>query len=142
MLNVIVGFDIGEKRIGVAVSDELLFTAQSTETIKINSLEDVVVEIEKTIKKYDPMEIVIGLPKMMNGEIGVQAQKIIDLVENLKRKLEIKINLMDERLSTVSANRVLIDGNLSRKKRKGKIDSVAASFILQNYLDARKIRNA
>lgn len=133
--NRIVGLDIGDKRIGVAISDELLITAQPVGYVKVNSYENIKLEIKKIVEEYNPFELVIGLPKKLNGELGIQAKKIIDMTQELKKMINVKIKLWDERLTTYLANKILLEGDSSRRKRKIKIDSIAASIILQNYLD-------
>lgn len=134
----VVGLDIGEKRIGVAVSDELLITAQPADTIKVDSVENAKLKIGKIAERYKPCKLVIGFPKNMDGKSGAQAKKIIDLTEELKKTLKIEIELWDERLTTVSANKILLEEDYSRKKRKEKVDSLAASIMLQNYLEANR----
>ena len=87
--------------------------------------------------QYEAGEMVVGLPKMMDGEIGIQAQKVLDFVEAMKSKVKIPIAMQDERLTTVSATRVLIQADVSRKKRKKVVDKMAAVLILQGYLDSQ-----
>lgn len=131
----IIGLDIGEKRIGVAISDELNLIAFPAVSIEINSCMDTELEIEKIVRKYNPAEVIIGLPKKMDGKIGIQAENVIKLADELRKRLNTEIKLWDERLTTVSANKILIESGVKRKKRKTKIDSLAASIILQSYLD-------
>jgi len=135
----ILGIDYGEKRIGVAVSDPLGITAQPVTVIeKKPSFEQDIVEINQILERYSSVkEIVVGLPKSMSGELGIQAQKVLEFVEALK-SLNIKITTWDERLTTVAAERVLISAGLSRQKRKKVIDKSAAALILQNYLDSKQ----
>ena len=134
----ILGLDVGTKTIGVALSDALGWTAQGLTTLKINTHAgdygiDQVVEIAKT-NEVDT--IVVGLPKNMNNSIGESGERSQYFVKLLALELtDVKITLWDERLSTVAAERSLLEADLSRKKRKAVIDKMAAVFILQGYLD-------
>ena len=129
------GLDVGDKTIGVAISDPLLLTAQGYKTISRESNKKDIKEIEDIIKEYNITKIIVGLPKNMNNTIGIQGEKVLDFVEKLKRRIKVEIILEDERLTTVSAERILLEGDVSRKNRKKIIDKVAATYILQNYLD-------
>ncbi|MCF6465661.1 Holliday junction resolvase RuvX [Clostridium sp. Cult2] len=133
----IMGLDVGDKTIGVAISDPLLFTAQGLKTIERESNKKDIKGIEDIIEEFNITKIVVGLPKNMNNTIGPQGKKVLDFVDKLKRKISIEIILQDERLTTVSAERILIEGDVSRKNRKKVIDKVAATYILQNYLDRK-----
>ncbi|MEE8638648.1 MAG: Holliday junction resolvase RuvX [Candidatus Margulisiibacteriota bacterium] len=136
----ILGIDFGEKRIGVAISDPLGLTAQAVAVIgKGESFKQDINELNKIIKKYGGVdEILVGLPKTMAGEIGVQARKVLEFVEALKNAFKIKISTWDERLTTVEAEKTLISAGLSREKRKKVIDKSAAAYILQGYLDRKR----
>ena len=136
----ILGIDFGDKRIGLAISDPLGFTAQAVAVIgKGESFEKDIQELKKIIKKYEGVdEIVVGLPITMSGEIGKQAQKVLEFVEALKGSFKININTWDERLTSVVAEKTLISAGLSREKRKKVIDKSAATFILQSYLDNKR----
>lgn len=131
----ILGLDVGDKTIGVAVSDPLFLTAQGLKTIKREGICEDLKELEMLIEKYDVFKIVVGLPKNMNNTIGLQAEKVLKFVEEIKEKLDVEVILEDERLTTVAAEKILINGDVSRKKRKKVIDKVAATYILQSYLD-------
>ncbi|MCF6464146.1 Holliday junction resolvase RuvX [Clostridium sp. Cult1] len=131
----IMGLDVGDKTIGVAISDPLLLTAQGYKTIFRESNKKDIKEIEDIIEECNITKIIVGLPKNMNNTIGIQGQKVLDFVEKLKRRIKVEIILEDERLTTVSAERILLEGDVSRKNRKKIIDKVAATYILQNYLD-------
>ncbi|HSH35864.1 Holliday junction resolvase RuvX [Schnuerera sp.] len=131
------GLDVGDKTIGVAISDPLLFTAQGLKTIFRESNKKDIKQIEEIIKEYHITKIVVGLPKNMNNTIGAQGEKVLDFVDKLKNRVNIEIILEDERLTTVSAKRILLEGDVSRKNRKKVIDKVAATYILQNYLDRK-----
>ncbi|EFK93596.1 Holliday junction resolvase RuvX [Finegoldia magna] len=130
-----IGLDVGDRTIGVAISDPFLLTAQSLMTIKRKSkIEDIEI-INGIIKEKEVSKIIVGLPKNMNNTIGPQAKKVKTFVKELRKHTDLDIEYVDERLTTVSATRVLIEQNVSRKKRKDVIDSVAATYILQTYLD-------
>ncbi len=131
----IMGLDVGDKTIGVAISDPLMLTAQGLKTIRRESIKKDINEIKMIIEEYNINKIIIGFPKNMNNTIGPQGKKVLDFVEKLKNRVNVEITLEDERLSTVAAERILIDGDVSRKKRKNVIDTVAATYILQTYLD-------
>ena len=134
----IMGLDLGDKTIGVAISDPLLITAQGLKTIRRESLKKDIAEIKNIIEEYNITKIVIGFPKNMNNTVGPSGEKVLDFVEELKKRIDIKILLEDERLTTVIAEKMLISGDVSREKRKKVIDTVAASYILQTYLDKRR----
>lgn len=130
-----IGLDVGDITIGVAISDPFLLTAQSLMTIKRKSkIEDIEI-INDIIKEKEVTKIIVGLPKNMNNTVGPQAKKVKTFVKELRKHTDLEIVYVDERLTTVSATRVLIEQNVSRKKRKDVIDSVAATYILQTYLD-------
>lgn len=130
-----IGLDVGDRTIGVAISDPFLLTAQSLMTIKRKSkIEDIEI-INDIIKEKEVSKIIVGLPKNMNNTIGPQAKKVKTFVRELRKHTDLDIEYVDERLTTVSATRVLIEQNVSRKKRKDVIDSIAATYILQTYLD-------
>lgn len=132
----ILGLDIGEVLIGVSVSDPSEIIAQGLESIRRVNLKKDLEAIKNLINEYETGKIVVGLPKMMSGEIGIQAQKVMAFVESLKKTAEIPIVMWDERLTTVSANKVLIEADVSRKKRKKVADKLSAIIILQGYLDS------
>ena len=132
------GLDVGDKTIGVAVSDLLGITAQGVKTIRRNGIKKDFKELEDIISTYNVEEVVVGLPKNMNNTIGPQGEKVLKFIEKFKKKFDLNVILQDERLTTVSAERALINADVSRKKRKGLIDKVAATYILQSYLDKIK----
>lgn len=128
------GLDIGDKRIGIAISDAMNITAQSKEVLeRTNHKEDLAV-IKGLIKKYEVGEVIVGLPRNMDGSLGPQADKVKQYYNFLKNNLDIPIKFWDERLSTQEAEKFLIKADLTRNKRKGIIDRVAAAIILQSYL--------
>jgi len=133
----ILGLDVGEKTIGVAVSDELGFTAQGIEVIKRKNKKEDLNRLEQIIKAYHIEEIVVGLPKNMDGTIGPRAEMIQDFAALLKKNFLLPVHFYDERLTTVSAEKTLLEADISRKKRKKVIDKMAAIFILQGYLDRK-----
>ncbi len=134
-----IGLDVGDKTIGIAVSDPSGLIAQGIKTIRRESLDNDIVEIKKIIDAFKVEEIVIGFPKNMNGTIGTQGQKVIDFVEHLKKEIDLPIMLWDERLTTVEVNRMLVESaDMRRDKRKKVIDKLAATIILQGYLDYKR----
>ncbi len=130
--------DYGDARVGVAVSDMLGITAQGVETIKNTGKKALFSRLGELIEQYKPAVIVIGLPKNMNGTLGERAQKSIAFEEQLKQIYDGKTVLFDERLTTVSAIRTLNETNTRGKKRKDVVDTVAAAFILQAYMERNK----
>ncbi|ACL69337.1 Holliday junction resolvase RuvX [Halothermothrix orenii] len=131
----IMGLDYGDRRIGVAISDKLGMTAQGQEVIIRKTPEEDLEVIKGLIDKYEVEEIIVGMPKNMDGSLGPRAEKTRDFIDFLQKSLDTPVKVWDERLSTVEAERVLIEADVSRKKRKGVIDKVAASIILQGYLN-------
>jgi len=129
--------DVGEKTIGLAVSDLLNITAQGLDTIFRQSYKKDFEALQKVIEKYDVNVLVIGMPRRLNGDIGIQGEKVKKFTEKLKRQIDIKIEFQDERMTTKMAENTLIQGNVSRKKRKKVIDKLAAVNILSVYLDKR-----
>lgn len=127
--------DVGSRTIGIACSDALLMTAQGIETIRRTSLENDFNRLRELISEYEVHEIVVGMPKNMNGTKGDRAEKTEEFVEKMKTVIDLPVTFWDERLSTVMAERQLIAADVSRKKRKGVIDKMAAVVILQGYLD-------
>ena len=132
----ILAMDVGDRRIGMAISDPMGWTAQGIETLERKNNKQDMEQIANIIKRYNPEKIVIGLPKNMNGSIGPQGQKVKEFAELLKSEVyKGEIIFWDERLTSVMANRLMIDADVSRAKRKKKVDKMAAVFILQSYLD-------
>lgn len=131
----IMGLDVGDKTIGVAISDPMLITAQGLETIIRQSYKKDMAKLENIMEEYNIVKIVLGFPKNMNNTVGPQAEKVLDFKEKLERRMKIEVILEDERLSTVAAERILIEGDVRRENRKSVIDKVAAAYILQGYLD-------
>lgn len=136
----IIGLDYGTKTVGVAISDELCLTAQPYETIErksANKLRQTLARIESIITEYGIEKIVLGYPKNMNNTLGERALATEEFKEALERRTGLPVVLWDERLSTVEAERVLKERGVRRENRKQYIDKLAASVILQNYLDAQ-----
>ncbi len=136
-MNRILGLDVGDAWIGVAVSDALLLTAQPLVTIKRESNKIAYEKIHDIMIKYDIEKVVVGLPKNMNNTIGPQSEKVIKFAEKLKNKFSVEIIYVDERMTTLMAEQVLIEGSVRRENRKKYIDKIAATYILQSYLDNR-----
>jgi len=136
----ILAIDYGDKRMGVAISDPLGLTAQGVAVIgKGETFEEDVKELKKIIKRFEGVdEIIVGLPKTLSGEIGIQAEKVLKFVEQLKAVFKIPINTWDERLTTVQAERTLAEAGLSSRKRRAVVDKSAATYILQSYMDSKR----
>ncbi len=135
----IMGLDYGTKTVGVAISDALRVTAQGIETItrkEENKLRRTCARIEELIGEYEVERIVLGFPKHMNNDIGERAEKTLEFKEMLERRTGIEVVLWDERLTTVAAERTLIESGVRREERKKYVDKIAAVFILQGYLDS------
>ncbi len=135
----ILGLDVGDKTIGVSVSDPLGITAQGITTIQRKNKEKDTAEIKKYVDLYNSQLIVSGMPKNMNGSIGPQGEKVIKYCNYLKNKLQIEVVFWDERLTTVAAHRAMLEADLSREKRSKIVDKLAAVYILQGYLDRLNI---
>ncbi|MUK87020.1 Holliday junction resolvase RuvX [Ornithinibacillus sp. L9] len=135
----LMGLDVGSKTIGVAVSDELGWTAQGVTTIKWdeNEISSADEELKEIITKYDIGKAIIGLPKNMNGTIGERGEASQAFAKHVEETHNIPTVLWDERLTTMAAERVLLEADMSRKKRKKVIDKMAAVMILQGYLDQK-----
>ena len=139
----IMALDLGTRTIGVAVSDVTGLIANGIETVRRTSPERYFSRLEQLVAQWEIGEIVLGYPKNMNGTIGERAKVSEQFAEELKNRFPgISVVLWDERLSTVAAERVLIDADLQRKKRRKVIDMMAAVVILQNYLDSRSLRRS
>ena len=134
-MNRVLGLDIGERWIGVAISDETFTIATPLVTIERTSNKTAYNEINKLLEKYQVKKVVVGLPKNMNNTIGPQSEKVIKFAEKLKNKFKVEIEYVDERMTTLMAEQVLIEGSVRRENRKKYIDKIAATYILQSYLD-------
>ena len=135
----IMGLDFGSKTVGAAVSDELLVTAQGLEIVRRKSegkLRQTLARIEELIQEYQVERIVLGYPKNMNNSEGIRCEKTQDFKEMLERRTGLPVVLWDERLTTVAADRVMMEVSIRREDRKNYVDKIAAAFILQGYLDS------
>lgn len=137
----IMGLDFGSKTVGVAISDPLLLTAQGVGIIRRkdeNKLRRTLARIEELIVEYEVSEIVLGLPKNMNDTLGERAELSLEFKDKLERRTGLPVVMWDERLTTVSADRVMMEAGIRREHRREYVDKIAATFILQGYLDYRK----
>lgn len=140
----VMGLDFGSKTVGVAVSDGLMLTAQGVEIIRRtseNKLRQTLARIEALIKEYEVGTIVLGFPKNMNNTIGDRAEKSLAFKEMLERRTGLPVVMWDERLTTVEANRTLMEGKVRRENRGQYVDKLAAVYILQGYLDCEGMKN-
>jgi len=133
----ILALDFGTKRVGVALSDELGWTAQPLETFQRKSLEADVAHIQELVRRYEERELVVGMPVALNGRTGPAALGVQQFVEALRMAVGIPVVSWDERLTSKAAERVLIAADMSRKKRKDAVDRVAAALLLKSYLEHR-----
>lgn len=136
----IMGLDFGSKTVGVAISDPLLITAQGIEIIRRkdeNKLRQTLARIEELIVEYEVSEIVLGFPKNMNDTLGERAELSLEFKDKLERRTGLPVVMWDERLTTVSADKVMMEAGIRREHRKEYVDKIAAVFILQGYLDYR-----
>ena len=134
----IMGLDYGSKTVGVAISDSLGFTAQGIEIVRRkseNKLRQTLARLEQLIEEYEVEEIVLGFPKNMNNTIGDRGMKSLEFKEILQNRTGLPVTMWDERLTTVEADRTMIEGQIKREDRKLYVDKLAAVFILQGYLD-------
>lgn len=137
----IMGLDYGSKTMGVAISDALQLTAQGIEIIRRkqeNKLRQTLARIEELITEYEVEKIVLGFPKNMNDTIGERAEKSLALQETLERRTGLPVIMWDERLTTVSADKAMMEAGIRRENRREYVDMIAAVFILQGYLDSCK----
>lgn len=138
----IMGLDFGSKTVGVAVSDSLLVTAQGVEIIRRkeeNKLRQTLARIEELIVEYEVEEIVLGLPKNMNATEGVRAELTLEFKDKLERRTGLPVHMWDERLTTVAADKTMMEAGIRRENRKKYVDMIAATLILQGYLDRRSV---
>jgi putative Holliday junction resolvase len=138
----LLGLDVGEKTIGVAVSDPLGLTAQGVEVIKRQGRERDLERLQELVQTFGIGTIVMGLPKNMDGSLGKQAEKVKILAALVQERLDLPVVLWDERLTTVAAERALLEADLSRGRRRKVIDKMAAVLILQGYLDRQRLQNS
>lgn len=131
----LMGLDIGSKRIGVAISDELGITSQPLTTLPAGKLPDFLAALRRLVDDYQVGAIVIGLPRHMNGDLGEGGEEVLKLGERIRQYLQLPVFYWDERLSTVAAERTLLEGDVRRGRRRQVIDRLAASWILGGYLE-------
>lgn len=134
----VLGLDIGTKTIGIAVSDPLGLTAQSLITLQRKNRQKDIERLQKLIKEYGVELVVVGLPRNMNGTTGRQAENVISFAAKIEKELDVPVEYYDERLTTVAAGRLLLEADLSRKRRRKVIDRVAAAYMLQGFLDRQR----
>lgn len=134
----LIGLDVGDKTIGVAVSDLLMITAQGVTTIRRKNLKADLAELKKIIDEYDVKKIIVGLPKMMDGSIGIQGDKVLAFTKKMKSVIDLPVDFQDERLTTALSEKILISADVKRNKRKQVIDKLAAVEILSTYIDRMK----
>jgi len=134
----VMALDYGEKRIGIALSDPLGITAQGMKVLERTSLKKDIAFLADTCREEEVAEIVLGLPRNLNGSLGPKAREVEKFGEALQQRLDLPVLYYDEWLSTVAAEKVLLEADLSRKKRKKVIDKTAAVIILQSYLDSKR----
>jgi len=133
----VLGIDYGDVRVGLSLSDELGFTAQRLCTLDVKE-DNVIDRIRDMIRKHDVKKIILGFPKNMNGSVGPKGEEVLKFKVELESGSEVQVVLIDERLSTEAAHRVMNEGKIKRKKKKAIVDQIAAQIILQNYLDQAK----
>jgi len=135
-----IGLDLGDKSLGVASSDvsQIIASTYTTIYFEKDDFQTAIESLKKVIKDLNPETIVLGLPKNMDGSIGFQAQKSLNFKEMIEKDIKIEVVLIDERLTSKMADSIMLVADLSRKKRKEKSDKLAATLILQSYLDRRK----
>lgn len=137
------GIDLGSKTVGLAMSDPTLTIASSFKTIFFSNedYESTIDEIKKIVTDYQVQKIILGLPKNMNNTLGERAQITMEYKKLLEDNIPVEVELLDERLTSVISNSILIEADMSRKKRKKKVDGIAAQIILQDYLNKEKNKN-
>ncbi len=139
----ILGFDLGTRTLGISISDYTNTIATTYKTIRFNEREydSIIPEIKNIVHEFNVQKIVLGLPKNMNNSIGDRGLETLEFKKRLEDNLNIEVIMQDERLTTVQATNYMLEADISRKKRKKKVDSLAANIILQTYLDTMKGRN-
>ena len=135
------GVDVGTKRIGLAISDELGIIAQSLLTLSCTTPENDTRKLIEIARQHNVEKIIVGLPKNMNGTLGKSAEHVLSFIQGIKEVTNIPVQVWDERLSTVAVNRTLLSANTSRRRRKEVVDKLAAVYILQGFLDSHRRLN-
>ena len=134
----VLALDVGDKRVGVAISDLTQILARSLKVIQRSSHQDDFAAVSLLVEEYEVERVVVGYPRSLDGTIGAQAEKVERYAEGLAKALDMPVLLWDERFSTVSAERLMREAGLRGKKKRERIDAVAAAVILQDYLDSRR----
>jgi putative Holliday junction resolvase len=134
----VLGLDVGARRIGIAISDPLSITAQGIETLHRKNKKYDLQHLNRVIREFEVQEIVVGLPLRMSGDEGIQAGKIQEFAEDLRKRFKLPVHLWDERLTSAEANRLLRETDLSIEKRGKAVDRMAAILILQSWMDSRR----
>lgn len=135
----ILAIDYGSRRIGLAVTDPLGITAQGLETLQRKNKRSDFARLEKLLREYEVREIVLGYPLRMSGQEGTQSQKVAEFAQELRRRFQLPVRLWDERLTSAEANRLLREADISIRKRAAAVDRIAATLILQSFLQARAV---
>lgn len=136
------GLDVGDRRIGVAVSDETATLATGFATMRRVGPRKDVKAVASLVREHGVGEVIVGLPRRLDGSVGIQAQKVLDFMDDLRAALGVPVVAWDERFTSVIAQQALVEADVSRRDRKAVIDKVSAILILQNYLDYRKLAEA
>lgn len=136
----VLALDVGARRIGIAVSDPLGITAQGLDTIQRKNKRTDFAQLENVIRQYEVVELVVGYPLRLSGEIGIQAEKMTAFAAELEKRFQIPVRLFDERLTSTEANRVLRESEISIEKRAKAVDRMAAVLILQSWMETRSRR--
>ena len=131
------GIDYGTKRFGLALSDPMGIVATGLPTWERKEAEQDLAHLRNTVEAKEVERVVVGLPRHMNGSLGPEAEEVLQFVEDLRREVTVPVITWDERLTSVQADRAMLEGNLTRKKRRQRVDRLAAQLLLQNYLDAQ-----
>jgi len=134
----IMGLDFGTKRIGIAISDELLMTAQGVNTLYRNEPAKDIDELARLVRENGVEEVIVGLPLNMNGTYSAKTKEVVEFIGTLSKAVTVPVKTWDERLTSMQAERVLLEADASRAKRRQVTDKLAAQIILQSYLDSRK----
>ncbi len=130
--------DVGHKRIGVAISDELSLTAQGAETIERKDIDNDLERIDGLVKSYDAEEVVVGFPINMDGTYSQQTKEVAEFIDELSKAIDVPVKTWDERLTSIQADKILLEADVTRRRRKALLDKISAQLILQSYLDNRR----
>ena len=136
----ILGLDVGDKKIGLSLSDPTFLIAQGLKLYRRGSLEEDLEEFKRIVKEHEVGEIVVGLPRDLSGKIGARAENVMGFADKIREAINVPVNLWDERFSTNEAHRIFDIAEVRHKKRKPYLDIMASQIILQGYLDARSTR--